>query len=296
MNGQDLLNGMGYVEDSHVQEAETKTIVKKKRTNAWKFLTVVAAGIVLVVAACIALRRPNSGDEETSSGDVPELIDTKQTMSEESLVAEVPSVIEIDLSKINVNEHTADMVWDVGRIYPDPNACVDTVWEEADIVAYYGTNMVPPYVPAGLQAAEGNATHQVVLSLTGEVWEDTIILNFDAENNYEDGIPVRKGFLLTASKLGILHDVLYLGQEWRVSNIGETEVLIGYRARSYGPYEEPDGYYDYYVAFFEYEDTEYELQFSWMEFEEVVKIIASIIYDSADIETVGEAKLPVSDR
>lgn len=98
------------------------------------------------------------------------------------------------------------------------------------------------------------------------------------------GVTARKGFSITASKIGILSDCIYLlpENEVKTSDIDGTAVTFGYRSMPYGPYNpdthEPFGYYDMYVAEFEYDGIEYQIVAEQMEAEEVVKVVSSIIY------------------
>lgn len=313
MKGQDLLNGMNFVEDSYVEEAEAKSISKKKKAKpVWKSIGLVAACVILIVAACVALPRLGSKSGTTPSGDLTQLAEgdgvetpgTEQTGTvlpgtDESLMAEEPKTIEIDLSDIYVNALEMNMtIWDIGRNYPDPDACVDSIWYETDVIDYYGTNFVPDYIPEGLVSDASNREHRVVLSNEGEVWEDTVWLNF-YEEYYEDGSPkTDRGFHIMASKIGLLDDAcfIYPTPHEEITYFGETEVSIGYMLREYGPYtedtHEPAGYYDYYEVRFTLNGAECKLVASRLTVEEVVKVVASLIYDSGDIVTVGEAKMP----
>ena len=68
----------------------------------------------------------------------------------------------------------------------------------------------------------------------------------------------------------------------KTSDIDGTADTFGYRSMPYGPYNpdtrEPFGYYDMYVAEFEYDGIEYQIVAEQMEAEEVVKVVSSIIY------------------
>ena len=154
------------------------------------------------------------------------------------------------------------------------------------------------YVPDGLTAAPGNCTARVIVNKNGNVVEDTIWLGF-YHDYYEDGSPrltddvaAVNGFSITASKIGLLNDCLYILPENEVtaSDIGGTAVTFGYRSMPYGPYDsethEPSGYYDMYVAEFEYDGIEYQIVAEQMETEEVVKVVSSIIFGK-DV-TVGK--------
>lgn len=268
--------------------------LKKKTTQKfWKYLLFILVCLVFLTATSISLAKLFSPDKSVQFDDLTGIADSntteysqaelsisEQSVTEESATTPGESAILIDMSQIHVNELESYMPMDMARNYPEPEACVDAVWDEADILAYYGTNLVPSYIPKGLQPAKENTTHPVVLSKENEVWEDTVILYFNDTENPTDNVTDRKEFVLTASKLGILHDVLHLGANWEISNINNVQILIGHYPMSYGPYDSPDGYYDFYTAHFKYHDIEYELHFSDIELTEIVKVIASILYEN----------------
>lgn len=208
--------------------------------------------------------------------------------AKEELSATDCSDTEIDMDDIYLNELVSGT--DNGRIYPNPEECVNVVWEEKDIIAYYGNHLVPPYIPSGLQESPQNGTQEAVFSNTGEIWEDTVWLNF-FHDYYDDGSPkltedisAVKGFYLNASKIGLLTNYCITGtaNEIKASKIGKTSVFIGYQSMEYGPYDsdthKPSGYYDMYVFQFALNGIEYELVFSQIELEEAVKVVSSIIY------------------
>ena len=104
--------------------------------------------------------------------------------------------------------------------------------------------MSPAYIPDGLTAANGNGTARVIVDKSGNIVEDTVRLNF-YHDYYEDGSPkltegvtARKGFSITASKISILSDCIYLlpENEVKTSDIDGTAVTFGYRSMPCGPY------------------------------------------------------------
>ena len=117
-------------------------------------------------------------------------------------------------------------------------------WDKNAVIEYYGKDLAPVYVPDGLTAANGNGTARVIVDKSGNIVEDTVRLNF-YHDYYEDGSPkltegvmARKGFSITASKIGILSDCIYLlpENEVKTSDIDGTAVTFGYRSMPYGPY------------------------------------------------------------
>ena len=175
------------------------------------------------------------------------------------------------------------------RIWRNPELYNHIQWDKNAVIEYYGKDLSPAYIPDDLTAANGNGTARVIVDKSGNIVEDTVGLNF-YHNYYEDGSPkltegvtARKGFSITASKIGILSDCVYLlpENEVRTSDIDGAAVTFGYRSMPYGPYNpdthEPSGYYDMYVAEFEYDGIEYQIVAEQMEAEEVVKVVLSII-------------------
>ena len=179
---------------------------------------------------------------------------------------------------------------DAARVWRNPELYDHIQWDKNAVIEYYGKDLSPAYIPDGLTAANGNGTARVIVDKSGNIVEDTVRLNF-YHDYYEDGSPkltegvtARKGFSITASKIGILSDCIYLlpENEVKTSDIDGTAVTFGYRSMPRGPYNpdthEPSGYYDMYVAEFEYDGIEYQIVAEQMEAEEVVKVVSSIIY------------------
>lgn len=201
----------------------------------------------------------------------------------------IPPVHPNPLSNLHFNE--IEGFSDAARIWFDPALYdTDVAWGKDEVTDYYGKDLTPLYIPDGLVAASGNGTAKVILDKNGKVIYDTIWLDF-YHDYYEDGSPkltedvaALKGFSITVSKIGLLNDCCYIlpENEVKTSDIDGTVVTFGYRSMPYGPYNpdthEPSGYYDMYVAEFEYDGIEYQIVAEQMEAEEVVKVVSSIIY------------------
>ena len=192
------------------------------------------------------------------------------------------------MESISFNE--VETLINAAPLWRDPELYDSIWWDRNDIIDYYGKDLTPVYVPDGLTAANGNGTAKVVADKSGNIVEDTVWLGFyhDYHENghpkLTEGVTAYKGFFITVSKIGLLHDCLYLLPENEVitSDIDGTAVTFGYRPMPYGPYNpdthDPAGYYDMYVAEFEYDGIEYQIVAEQMEAEEVIKVVSSIIY------------------
>lgn len=182
------------------------------------------------------------------------------------------------------------------RLYYDPAQYDMVDWDATDILAYYGKDLTPAYIPEGLTAAPGNETAAVVIGKDQTMKQDSVSMGF-YHAYYEDGSPMLtegvaacKGFSLTVSKIGLIKDCYYIlpENEVQISDIGGTAVTFGYRSMPYGPYDaqthEPSGYYDLYAAEFEFEGIEYEIITEQLAKEEIVKIVGSIIYQDKEVQ------------
>ena len=154
------------------------------------------------------------------------------------------------------------------------------------MIDYYGKDLTPAYVPDGLTAANGNGTCQVIADKSGNIVYDRVGFSYHDYGSPKliDSVIGYKGFSMHVSKIGFMDDEVYIlpENEVKTSDIGGTAVTFGYRSMPYGPSDpdthEPSGYYDLYVAEFVLDGIKYGIVAERMEKEEVVKVVASIIY------------------
>lgn len=208
-----------------------------------------------------------------------------------------PSIC-ISMDEVRLNELGPSA--DAARLWRDPALYDEITWGPEEIRAYLGGNPAPPYVPEGLKAAPGNGTARVIAGKAdGKLVEDTVYLRYwhdydeDGSPKLTGGVAARKGFSLTASRLGILNcGLLYIrpeDEQW-ASTINGVAVTFGSREMPYGPYDpethEPGGYYQLYTAEFTLRGAEYQLVAEQMPLEEVVRVVASLLCGSAEVEVV----------
>lgn len=314
MNGKDLLSAMSHIEDSIIEEAEVKTMKKNSRI-LWKQIAAAAACIGLAVAF-VHLNTPDdtSGQEnQTSSQPLKETADDG-TENNNNL-----SVTSKDRIFVNEIKNTADA--EASRINYDPERYTQYEWDEDAVREYYGRDMRPSYVPDELHAAAYNGRVNAIIKKAQavneaekeesteqkenismdaikrlEIVNDTVTYDFYHAYN-ADGMPAwtehvnaEKGFTLTASKIGIMRDCLYIlpDDKMQTSDINGIPVTIGHRKMPYGPYDpkthEPSGYYDLYAAQFRYDEIDYEIVTHQLELDEIVKIIKGVTGESAQEE------------
>lgn len=285
MNAKLFSEAMSEVNDKYYEEAANYHCKK----HGWVKWSAMAACFTIVLFTALSIL-PNyfrqQGTTPLSNPNGVVVDNPTDTADDDTTLA--TSEIHISLSNLYFNE--VEGVLDTALKWYDPERYdTDVVWDKDEVKNYYGKDLTPLYIPDGLVAASGNGTARVVLEKNGKVVKDTVTLSF-YHDYYEDGSPkltedvaAVKGFSITASKIGLLSDCIYLlpENEAKTSDIDGTAVTFGYRSMPYGPYDpdthEPSGYYDMYVVEFEYDGIEYQIVAEQMEAEEVVKVVSSII-------------------
>lgn len=197
----------------------------------------------------------------------------------------------IKMSEINFNEISPLEVGSARRYY-DPELYDTVNWNKQDLLEYYGKKLAPKYIPKGLFPSQGNDTATVIIGKDGTIALDEAWLSY-YHDFYEDGSPkltedvaATKGFTINASKLGMPFQcgILVMPGDMKATMIDSTEVFFGHRSMPYGPFDpethEPSGYYDMYIAEFEFDGISYRITTNQLESEEIVKIVIRIICDN----------------
>ena len=285
MNAKLFSEAMSEVNDKYYEEAANYHYKK----HGWVKWSAMAACLTVVLFTALSVLPNYFRQQGTTPPDNPNgvIVDNPTDNTNDDTT---PATSEFHISLSNLYFNEVEGVSDAAPKWYDPELYdTDVVWDKDEVKNYYGNDLTPLYIPDGLVAASGNGTARVVLEKNGKVVKDTVALNF-YHDYYEDGSPkltedvaAVKGFSITASKIGILSDCIYLlpENEVKTSDIDGTAVTFGYRSMPYGPYNpdthEPSGYYYMYVAEFEYDGIEYQIVAEQMEAEEVVKVVSSII-------------------
>ena len=300
MKNYELLDAIGGIDAKYVENASLKR--KPGSTFLWaKIVPVAACFVVLLVGASSIWTNHFNQQNVAPPDDLNRISETDHNekpnddiaASLDNTTLSATSEIHINMSEIFLNEINDFIDADYARYNPETDEKV--VWYKDNIISYYGTDLTPAYIPAGLFASPQNDTATVWVGQDGKIVEDTIGLGFYS-GFYEDGSPklaenvsAVQGFSITVSKIGIVNDCIYLlpENEVKISDIGGNAVTFGYRSMPYGPYDsethEPSGYYDMYVVEFECEGNEYMIIAKQMEIEELVKVVSSIIYGEEEI-------------
>ena len=266
---------MSEVNDKYYEEAENYHCKK----HGWVKWSAMAACLTVVLFTAFSVLPHYFRQQGTTPPDNPNgvIVDNPTDTTNDTTPA--TSEIHISMSNIAMNQINDSFNTDYARYNPETD--VEVVWNREDIIAYYGTDLVPAYIPDGFSASEDNNKAIAYIGQDGSVVEDTVYLDFYNGEAAQNGI--KQGLSITASKIGIVQTCFVLPEdELKTSDIGGTTVAFGHRSVPNGPYDpnthEPSGYYDMYVAEFEHDGIEYEIVAEQMEAEEVVKVVSSIIY------------------
>ena len=294
MNSNDLYLAFGEVDDDILERSE-----RRGRGQAWVKWATMAACFALILTAAVAalpgLLRGQSGVVPPVDPDVPGPVVSAANEPSDIDPLEPPreqNVI-INWDKVFVNESAVTL--DSARLYRDPELYTEETWGEEEIVAYYGWNLAPGYIPEGLTGGGwGVAAGIWREKATGEIVEEQAGRGFwtdfweDGSPKSDDDLYIPTGFTVTASKLGILHCALLPVDGSKTTDFGGVSVTLSHCSMPHGPYDPtqkapdglhnmPAGYYDIYVAAFSMDGVEYEIEAQRLELEEVIKIVASII-------------------
>ena len=281
MNARQLFDAINEIDGRYYEEAASYR-PKGHRRAAWCGL---AACLVAAALAALALLPNALKRQGTASLGRPDGISAADPGKN---VPPGSSGLSIRMDQVCLNE-VEGISADAARVWSDSESYTPVQWDRDAILAYYGRDLTPAYLPEGLSAAAGNGTAAVIVDNNGGVVEDTVRLGF-YHAYYEDGSPrltagtaAKRGFSVTVSRIGILQDCIYLlpENERKTTDIGGTEVTFGHRAMPYGPYDperhDTSGFYDMYTAEFILDGAEYQLIAEQMEAAEAVKVVASLI-------------------
>lgn len=299
-----LYGCIANVNDAFIEEAQMVRL--KRKSPVWLKGSVLAACICLVIATavvCIFPARfethPDISLGETMEPSIAATPDAgtgnpiASNPTGERLEKNSPAVV-LHMNEVFVND--LDEMPSDAKLWYDPELYDHVFWGKEEVAAYYGKDLTPAYVPDGLFAAAGNGTAQMIVEKNGTVTVDELYLHYyhayseTGGPKLTDPILARKGFTLSASKIGLVKDCFYIlpENEVKTSNIGGIEVTIGYRPMPYGPYDaqtkEPAGYYDVYVAEFVLDGIGIDVTAEQMPLEEVVKVVASVICGTDELE------------
>ncbi len=299
MNKNALFLAFNGVDDDILERSETNICGSEKKIGWLKWGTMAACFGLIFTLTMMTLPNILKGQGNIvppPDPDVPGPVvsddgDSQSSVNPLQPPAEKDIIINWDGVAVNESEGLSP---DGSSLYRDPELYDEESMGEDEVLAYYGWNLAPAYIPEGLTAGSNAPGYLVREKATGEVIEDQASRGFWVDF-WEDGSPksnddlyIPTGFTIRASKSRILHCALLPVDEERTTDFGGVSVTITHCSMMHGPFDPtqkapdglsnmPAGYYDVYVASFTLNGVEYEIGAQRLELEEVIKIVASII-------------------
>jgi len=167
------------------------------------------------------------------------------------------------------------------RLYFDPEKTYTETWDWGRITAYFGKDITPDYITAGLKPDPQLAAQEVILNNDGTVAYDAIWLNYFTFY-YEDGSQSTggdsTGISIIASKAGYSRDCIIMWPEdMKESLLNGVSVKFGHNEMGWGgTYETPYSYYDLFIAEFTKDGISFQVTSSNISEEEFVKMVDSL--------------------
>lgn len=174
------------------------------------------------------------------------------------------------------------------RIKLNFNKTYEKKLTDEEAFAYLGKNILPAWTPENLKYAgdiSPDAKHTIYYNNDGTIYFDQLWFSYSEE--FENYNPLAKNLNITVSKIAdIWNDCVYIWQEDMTgSEISGVKMMIGSRQMPYGPYtiaengpNIPAGYYDLFVAEFQYDGIYYQITTDNFTQDEFVKTIESMIH------------------
>ena len=150
----------------------------------------------------------------------------------------------------------------------DPEKVDEVLWDDNDLITYFGERISKIKVPQGMKSAEENSSVVVYRDKQTEqiVW-DEIELIFFAENTEDLIFP---HMAVRASRLDLVIDVVYVWpEETQCSQIKGVQVKLGKHISHEGV--------ENHVAYFEVDGIEFEIVSAGLRESEFLKVVYSII-------------------
>lgn len=273
MDGIDLMYGIGFVDDKFVEEAELVTQIKRI-SSPWRYYFATAACFIVAISMAMFI---------SNISDTPDIQPSYESTlpHETDPVQSCPEMYQVDMSQIFLNH--IQNISEGGSFY-DPKSHDIVRWTMEEIAAYYGKNPVPAYIPEILTASPHNESATVLVDKSGAAVNDLVY--FDFYHAYDNnGNPLldansgaKTGFSVAVSKIGTTGNRVYVDTNGlETTYIGDTAVVWGSMSASY----------ELYTAEFQYAGIHYLIIAEQLQLEEVVKVVASIIFESENISIIN---------
>ena len=203
MNTKKFSDAMSELDTKYVDEA--LNYKKKARKPRWIKWGAVAACLTVMLFTALSVLPSYFRQQGTAPADNPNEVIADDPTDTTDHTTPATSEIHISMSNIAMNQIDDSYNTDYARY--DPETDVEVFWNREDIIAYYGTDLVPAYIPDGFSASEDNSKAIAYIGQDGSVVEDTVYLDFYSDEAAQNG--KNKVFLSRHPRLELFRPVLF---------------------------------------------------------------------------------------
>ncbi len=184
------------------------------------------------------------------------------------------------MESVYFNQMTDEPMSD-SKLYFDPEKTYEEMLTLAQVWKYLGRDIRPKHLPNGMNAATAQSDephYRMIYHNDGSVaWDQ---FHFIYSESFEGYDPLHKTLRITVSKTTAKSDLLYVwSEDMNESKINGTEMKIGARKMSFGPYtdHQPAGYYDLFIAEFGFRGVDYQVVGENLSKEEFIETLSSMV-------------------
>jgi hypothetical protein len=275
MKSKRLFTAIGNIDDMFINEdQDTSVQLKNKNRSVTTFSSWVKPAASL--AACLIVAIGIFGIMHgASNGETPILSENPAPSIPENPAA----IANVYMNAISDNTNPSARMVFAGR---------EELWSWDEAVEYLGKDITTEYLMPGLKTNPyiPDREQMVIIGTDdefyGEVIYDVIWLEYYTEYPYEDGSQAiggdSTGIRILASKRGFFYPDIYVwGADTQETLLNSVPVKFGHSRMGYGgTNENPDFYYDVYVAEFEHDGISFHVISSNINEGEFVKMVESL--------------------
>ena len=242
--------------------------LRERKQKMMRVMTVSISALVLLVVS-LGIKQQNLGESSSLIGPTPDYIGTDvstQTTVSTATVGGADKEHQEDQIIFNLIKENPTSEDHAPRINPEKTD--EVLWDDNDLIAYFGQQISKIYVPQGMKSAKENSSVMVYRDKhTGQIVWDEVELFFLGENTSDS---IFSNVTVRASRLGLVIDVVYVWpEEIQYSQIKGVQVKLGKHISHEGV--------EKYVAYFEVDGIEFEIVSAGIRESEFLGVVYSLI-------------------
>lgn len=278
----------GHMPDlEQVRQAIVSGAVHAPRRSIAKRLAPAIACFLILIVSVVTLSSANQTPIAPDKGD----LDGSEYSHGNHAVLDSPSLEDglgeqDQMAKVHFNILEESLSAD--RVYFDPETTYEKQLTLAETIEYLGRDVRPSVIPEELTAyidQYPDAHFTIIYNNDDTVAFDQFQFTYQEEFESEAYTPLEKQLNVLVSKTGVKNDCVYVwSDDMQPSELHGQTLMIGKREIPYGPYTVvedgpniPAGYYDLFLAEFNYDGIYYQVIADNFTEEEFVQTLSSML-------------------